>query len=170
MLTENQEKYLEKIPESKIAKIKPWDPRTKEIAEDLIAKIRSTEPALSVLWMGASALRIAGQNDIDMYICASEKDFQKYLSSLENIFGKPVSGISIIKWKLQINGFDVELYLTDPGTPSMREQIKVFEILKSDPALREAYERLKLRVNGLSFREYMRRKYEFFNELLKGNM
>ncbi len=58
------------------------------------------------------------------------------------------------------------MYLTDPTTPSMQEQIKTFEILKNDPKLLKEYEQIKLSADGQSFREYMRRKYEFFNKIL----
>jgi len=166
MLTENQEKYLRKIPEGGVIKIKPWDPEVKRAAEGLIAKIKSAEPGLGVLWMGASALGIAGQNDIDMYICSQAEDFWKHLARLKEVLGEPVAGISIMKWEMDIDGFGVELYLTDPSTPSMLEQIKVFEILKNDAVLLKEYEKIKLEANGVSFREYMRRKYKFFNRIL----
>ena len=64
------------------------------------------------------------------------------------------------------DNFDVELYLTDRNSPTLKEQIKTFEILRDNPKLQKEYEQIKLASNGLSFREYMRRKYEFFNKIL----
>lgn len=166
MLTPNQEKYLNKIPESVTVEVKPFDPKTHDVANEIIGQVKNVAPGLQVLFMGASALGIAGQNDIDIYICSPREDFDKYLPSLKELFGENRPSISIIKWELQRGGFDVELYLTDPDTPSMQEQIQVFEILRRNPDLLKEYESIKKSSDGASFREYMRRKYEFFNKIL----
>ena len=166
MLTENQEKYLLKIPTYKIVRIVPYDPKISGIVQEIKNKIANAGINLEVKFMGASALQISGQGDIDLYIFCPEKDFQIYVPKLEEIFGPKVQGISIIKWQLEKGGHEVEMYLTDPNTPSMQEQTKVFEILKNDPLLLEEYEEIKSSANGESFREYMKRKYEFFNRIL----
>ncbi len=166
MLTPNQEKYLQKIPESEKVLIKPFDSRATDVAADLLGEIKRIVPDFKVLFMGAAALGIAGQNDLDLYILCTEKDFAKYLPKLEQHFGPKIQGISIIKWEFTRDGFPVELYLTDPETPSMKEQIQLFELLKSSPNLRKEYEQIKLDSDGISFREYMRRKYDFFNRIL----
>lgn len=165
MLTLNQEKYLFKIPEDKKVRIVPYNPKVKEVVDDIKKKILDEGINLEVAHMGASALGISGQGDIDLYILCKEEDFHVYIPLLEKIFGSKVPGISINKWDLSINGFEIEMYLTDPKTPSMKEQIQVFEKLKSDKELLNEYESIKSSADGLSFREYMRRKYEFFNKI-----
>jgi len=167
MLTENQKEYLLKIPADKTVKIFPYDPKISSIVQDIKDKIVNAGINLEVKFMGASALGISGQGDIDLYILCPEKDFQAYLPRLEEIFGPKVRGITIIKWQLEKDGHEIEIYLTDPNTPSMQEQIKVFEILKNDPLLLKEYESIKSSADGQSFREYMKRKYEFFNRILK---
>jgi len=166
MLTENQEKYLLKIPEDKKVKIVPYNPRVKEVVVDIKSKITKEGIDLEVAHMGASALGISGQGDIDLYILCKEEDFDAYAPRLEKLFGPRVSGVSIYKWQLSIDGFEVEMYLTDPKTPSMKEQIDVFEKLKNNKELLKEYELIKSSANNLSFREYMGRKYEFFNKIL----
>lgn len=166
-LTEDQEKYLEKIPIDKKVKIVPFDPETPRIVDEIIGQVKNAVIDLEVKFMGASALGISGQGDIDLYILSPEKYFESYLPKLEEVFGPRVSGISIIKWELMRDGHEIEMYLTDPSTPSMQEQIKVFETLKNNPSLLKEYEEIKTSTNGQSFREYMRRKYEFFNKILK---
>src|SRR3989344_8953894 len=126
MLTENQEKYLLKIPEDKKVKIVPYNPRVKEVVVDIKSKITKEGIDLEVAHMGASALGIAGQGDIDLYILCKEEDFNLYIPRLEKLFGPRVSGISIYKWQLNIDGFEVEMCLADSRTPSMKEQISVF--------------------------------------------
>lgn len=119
--------------------------------------------------MGASALGIAGQSDIDIYICCPTEDFGKYVPKLKQVFGENKYGISIIKWELAREGFHVELYLTDPTMQSMQEHIKVFDILKGDQNLRKEYESIKLSADGFSLRRYRELKYEFFNRILGEN-
>ena len=165
MLTENQEKYLLKISEDKKVKIVPYDPKAKEVVVDIKNKIAKGGIDLEVAHMGASALEISGQGDIDLYILCKEEDFNMYAPRLEKLFGLKVSGISSYKWQLHINGFEIEMYLTDPKTPSMKEQIDVFEKLKNNKELLKEYESIKSSADNLSFREYMRLKYEFFNRI-----
>ena len=166
MLTENQEKYLLKIPEDKKVKIFPYNPKAKEIVADIKRKILEEGIDLEVAHMGASALEISGQGDIDLYVLCKEEDFDAYTPRLEKLFGLRISDISIYKWQLNIDGFEIEMYLTDPKTPSMKEQIDVFEKLKNNKELLKEYELIKLSADNLSFKEYMRRKYEFFNRIL----
>lgn len=166
MLTEAQIKYLTTIPDDKKITLKPFNPKGLEVAAKIIADIKAVEPDLGVLHMGASALGISGQGDIDLYILCNQEDFDTYLPLLEKIFGRKVSGISINKWNLNIDGFEIEIYLADPKTPSMKEQIDVFKKLKNNKELLGEYESIKSSASNLSFREYMRRKYEFFNKIL----
>jgi len=48
----------------------------------------------------------------------------------------------------------------------MKRQIRVFEILKNNERLLKEYEELKENMNGKSFREYQKRKYEFYHKIL----
>lgn len=167
MLTQNQEKYLLKIPEDKKVKIVAYNPKVKEVVNDIKRRVVEGGINLEVAHMGASALGISGQGDIDLYILCNQEDFNTYLPLLEKTFGPKVPGISINRWDLQIDGFEVEMYLTDLKTPSMKRQVDVFEKLKNNKELLREYESVKLSANNLSFREYMGRKYEFFNKILK---
>lgn len=165
MLNQNQEKYLLKIPEDKIFVLKPYDSKSVNVVENIKRLLSTAGVNLKVIWMGSLALGISGQGDIDLYILCDSVEFDKYVPIIEKVFGPRVYGISIYKWNLEIDGFEVEMYLTDPTTPSMIEQIHVFKKLKSDKNLLNEYELVKQSSNGLLFRDYMRKKYEFFNQL-----
>lgn len=168
MLTPNQQKYLLTIPEDKRAKINSFDPKVKETAEFLVQQIKSKLPDLEIFYGGASALGIAGQNDIDLNLLSVPEEYEKYLPSLIELFGQPAkSRPTLIKWKFEKNGFDVELYLTDRSSLALQEQIKTFKLLRDNPTYLKDYEQIKLSSDGLAFREYIRRKYEFFNRILK---
>ncbi|MFZ5932531.1 MAG: rRNA adenine N-6-methyltransferase family protein [Patescibacteria group bacterium] len=68
MITKNEEKYLAKIPSSKKVSIKPFDRQAKKAGELLVSKVKKALSRSKILFMGATALGIAGQNDIDIYV------------------------------------------------------------------------------------------------------
>jgi len=167
MLTKGELDYLSKIPEGKKVFIKPFDPKAKKVGNLIVSKIKKELPDLEVLFMGAAALEIAGQNDIDIYALADPKDFNKYLPTFENLFGKLAKQGKYVKktfieWKFKKNGYEVEVYLTEPP----ERQIRVFEILKSNKKLLKEYEDLKVSFDRKSYKDYQKAKYEFYNRIL----
>ncbi|MFH1528027.1 MAG: GrpB family protein [Bacteroidota bacterium] len=168
MLTKAQEKYLQTIPKDKIAEIKPWDPLIKMAALKLINCIKSAVPMLEVFYSGASALEISGQNDIDITIKCPLNDFGKYLPDLKIVLGEPDKiGKENIRWEpIYFDGYEAEVYMTDPNSPVLQEHIKIFELLKNKSALRQEYEQLKKECEGISYREYQKKKYEFYNRII----
>lgn len=167
MLTQDEKKFLQSILKDRKVKIIPFSQKAEKIAQAMIAKVKQALPELDVRHMGASDLGISGQPDLDIYALADPKDFDKYLPSLKKIFGKLKSSRpDSIAWEFEKEGYQVEFYLTDPNSPSMKKQIAVFEILKNDKRLLEEYEQLKAQMNGRSYREYQRKKYEFYHRIL----
>jgi hypothetical protein len=165
MLTLNQKKYIETIPKEKIAVIQPFNPKVKEIAAEIIEKIKNELPTSEIFFLGASALGVAGQNDIDITVVNDDVDVgEKTLQRLFGNFTKKNPGL--IKWEFRDVGFEVELYLTRAITPSLQEQIDTSNLLRNNHGLLREYENMKFASNGITFREYMGRKYEFFNRIL----
>ncbi len=168
MLLLNQEKYLETVPEDKIAKVVPFDPATQTTAQEIISEIREVLPGAEVFYIGSSALGIAGENDIDMTVMAYDR-FDEYMQVMGKMYGEPVHSNpsdGYIKWELERNGFPVELHLNDVISPNFQEQLDTQKILEGSESLRQEYERIKFEANGLSWKEYLRRKYEFWNRIL----
>ena len=167
MLTKDEESYLNKIPEDKIVNINPFDNRIIKTADEITASIIKIYPNLEIKHMGASALEISGQNDIDIYVFSDPIDFDKYLLGLTKLFGKPLHvHEKFIEWQFTKNGFDIEFYLTSKDSETMKKQIEVFKILRNDKNLLKGYEELKEGMNGKSFKEYQRKKYEFYHKIL----
>lgn len=167
MLTKEEKKYLARIPANKKIEIYPFDPKAKMVGNSIISKIKRNFPKSRVLFMGATALGIAGQNDVDIYILDKSKRFIRYLPILKNLFGEPLHiHETFIEWGFIEKGYPIQVYLTDPTSLSMQRQIKVFEILKNNSKLLEEYESLKLKFNGKKFRDYQKAKYEFYNRIL----
>lgn len=170
MLTWDEEDYLSKIPEDKKVFIQPYDGEIKKIADELIRKASAAVPGLEIKHIGASALEISGQGDIDIYIFSKPEDFDKHVPILISVFGEPKSRkYDSVAWKLNKNGHEIELYLTDPTSKPMQKQIAIFETLSKDKNLLDEYEKLKEGLNGKSFREYQRKKYEFYHRILDSN-
>lgn len=167
MLTSDEIDYLNKIPSDKVVKIYPYNPQVEKVVITIIDSIQQTYPSLEIIHMGASALKISGQNDLDIYAFSDPKDFNKYLPGIIEIFGEPLhKHETFCEWRFQQKGFDIELYLTAKNSKTMQKQIKVFETLKNDPALLKEYENLKSSMNGKSFKEYQEKKYEFYHKIL----
>lgn len=172
MITEAQEKYLASLPDGKVIEVKPFDPHVQEVAKNIIAQIKEALPDAVFHFGGAAALGIAGQNDIDISISYDLSEYDRYFSVLEKLFGPPSRiGTSpknkSVKWEFKRDGFDVELYMSLKDSPASQEQIKTFEILSKSKELRDAYEQTKLPYGPIDFKEYMRKKYEFFNKILE---
>ena len=167
MITQDEKNFLKTIPVSKKVSVKPFDPKAKTVGNSILSKIKREFPDLEVLFMGATALEIAGQNDIDIYALSVPSDFSKYLPTFEKLFGKPLhSHETFIEWKFNENNYPIELYLTDSNSSSMQRQIKVFKILKSNKDLLKEYKKLKSKFDGKSFKDYQKAKYKFYNNLL----
>lgn len=166
MLTQDEEKFLATIPEDKLIEIRPYDPQIKKVVDQLISEVKLIIPEADIHFMGASALELAGQNDIDLYLFSSPEQIAIFRDKLIPLFGKPSLDKSFVEWDFLRDGFNVEFYITDPNTESMQRQIKVFNLLSSHEEFRDEYETMKLKYNGRSFREYQRLKYEFYNRIL----
>lgn len=167
MLTENQKRYLSKISDDQMVAVAPWDARGLEIAKKIINEIKTVAPDNEVIFIGSLPLRIAGQKDIDLSVLSPAKDFPIHQPKLEAAFGKPDKlGVTSIGWHFVREGFDVGIYLTDPKTSSVQEQIDIFNLLKNNPALLKEYEQIKLSAAHKSYKEYQIAKYEFYNRVL----
>lgn len=169
MLSEAQGRYIRTIPEEKITHIEPFNEADRDIAEAVIEQIKHLAPNLEVRLLGSTGLGIAGQRDLDIYALVDSAKFTNFLPVLVQLFGEPTHQHSEnVEWLIRRKGREIELYLTDPTSSSMKEQLDTFELLASDEHLRKEYEDIKLRASGKSAREYQAAKYEFFNRILEG--
>jgi GrpB-like predicted nucleotidyltransferase (UPF0157 family) len=155
MIRDVEAKFLEKIPEDQIVEVVPWDPKGLQIAEGVIADIKSVDPEADIIFIGSLPLRIAGQRDIDLSILSQESNFPTHRQKLETVFGQPDKlGKTSIAWHFNRHGYEVGIYLTDPITSEVQRQIDVFNLLKNNPNLLKEYEQIKLSAKDKSYREY----------------
>src|SRR4051812_41510271 len=121
MLTEGQKNYLEKLSIERAhnpISIRPFDTRIPALAENVINQICEMLPQADVRFMGASALGISGQNDIDIYILCFESNREESASQLSKIFGE----IKNKKWNWFRDGIEISVYLSDPEDNKFKEQ------------------------------------------------
>jgi len=167
-LTEGQIKYLATIPDEKKMIVKPFNPRGLDIANQVIANIKSVEPNLEVLLLGSLPLKISGQEDIDISAFCIKSEQPKHFDNFKKLFGEPTrQGKNSIGWDFEKDGFSVSVWLTDPTAETTKAQVEVFNLLKNNPELLREYEKIKEEAKDLSYKEYQRRKYEFYNRILK---
>ncbi|MCR4277723.1 MAG: GrpB family protein [Candidatus Berkelbacteria bacterium] len=168
MLTPAQEGYLATVREERIAHIHPFDPETQMTAQEIIGEVKSDHPNTEIYYIGSSKLGIAGENDIDLSIFVG-KDFEDCLSRLARRYGEPTHRSrksNYVNWEFIRNGFPIELHLGDFVDAGFKEQLATQKILENDGKLRKEYEKLKLQCDGLPWKEYLIKKYEFWNRIL----
>jgi hypothetical protein len=167
MLTEGQIKYLSTIPDDKRMVVKPFNPKGFEIADEVISSIQSAEPGLEVLLLGSLSLKISGQEDIDISAFCKKDDQVNHIDSFKKLFGEPTRiGKNSTAWDFEKEGFSVSVWLTDPTAQTTIDQVKVFNILKNDSALRDKYQKIKEEAQDLPYKQYQIKKYEFYNRII----
>lgn len=165
MLTEGQQNYLLKLDPERANTpvfVNTFDPRTKVIAKEIMGKIKNEIPDADIRFMGASALGISGQNDVDIYIICPHDIKENYLFKLKPVFGEQIKN----KWQWEEEEIEVSVYLSDPTDQKFQEQLDIFDLLKNDHKILQEYEKLKEQMNGKSYKEYQVAKYEFYNRVL----
>jgi hypothetical protein len=167
MLTEGQIKYLSTVPDDKRMVVKPFNPRGLEIADEIISRIKVVEPELEALLLGSLPLRISGQEDIDISVFCIKDEQVNHIDSFKKLFGEPTRiGKNSTAWDFEREGFSVSVWLTDPTAQTTIDQVKVFNILKSDSTLRAEYQKIKEEAQDLPYKQYQIKKYEFYNRIL----
>lgn len=165
MLTLGQKDYLSKLDSARAnssVQIKPYDPHTRIVAQKVIKIIKEKIPDADVRFMGASALGIAGQNDIDLYVICVDAQNKQYTSILRNIFGEKIKN----KWHWFEDGYEISVYLSDPNEKKFKEQLDIFAAFQNNPIILKEYEKLKISMDGATYRDYQIVKYEFYNRVL----
>lgn len=147
--------------------VKPFNPKGLDIANRIISSIKSIEPNLEVLLLGSLPLKISGQEDIDINAFCIRSEQSKYMDNFKKLFGEPTrQGKNSTGWDFEEEGFSVSVWLTDPTTETTKAQIQVFNMLKDNPSLLKEYEVIKEEAKNLPYKEYQKRKYEFYNRIL----
>lgn len=170
MLTKKQEKWVQHLSDESVISIVPFDINCNSQFDKIKSLIQSKlGEQQRVEHRGASSLGISGQDEIDIHIPIPEKDFDIFFTPLSELFG-PARGhypLERARFNTFVDGKKIEIFLINEESPAWLEGKKFYELLKSNPEALEQYRILKESLNGLTTREYYRRKLEFMNEILE---
>ncbi|MDD2758245.1 MAG: GrpB family protein [Patescibacteria group bacterium] len=168
MLTTEQRKWVNHLSDTNKISIVPFSPKTKKIFKLIKKDLTKILGKTRISLRGSTALGIAGQGEIDLYIPTSEKNFNAYLDKLIKHLGQagsiyPLRRVRFVKY---IDGIKIEIFLINKNHSDWKNLLRFEKILKSSPSALKRYERLKLQNNGSSLRDYYTKKIEFMNKIL----
>ncbi len=169
MLLPEQEKWIAHLSDQDRITIVPFDPtaqvKFEAVKQKIIAALGSD---YRVEHRGATSLGISGQDEIDIYIPVPENEFNALLAPLTSLFGDPHSlyPLNRARFVTQEGGKPVTVFLINTACDAWLRGVKFENYLGSHPDMLDAYRRLKEAGDGLSVREYYRRKTEFINAIL----
>lgn len=169
MLTEEQEKWIVHLSDVDKITIIPFDPTAEEKFKKVKEKVQGVlGKKLPVEHHGATSLGISGQDEIDIYIPVPSSEFNSRIRHLRDIFGKPRSlyPLQRARFVTEEDGKHIDVFLINANHNDWGNLNRFESYLRSHPEALEDYRRLKENGDGLSGREYYRRKTEFFNEIL----
>lgn len=169
MLTAEQEKWIAHLSDKNKISIFPFDPTAEEKFRKVKRRIQDTVgKEIPVVHRGATSLGISGQDEIDVYVPIQQVRFDSLLIPLKRVFGEPKSlyPLQRARFITEEDKKHIDVFLINEDDEGWRNGV-LFEIyLRSHSKALEDYRKLKEDGNGLSVREYYRRKLEFFNEIL----
>lgn len=170
MITSDQQKWIDHLSDKDKIVIKPYDPSCNKKFEKVKVKIQSVlGNKTEIKHCGATSLKISGQDEIDVYIPVIQKDFNNYIPKLTQLFGKPRSHYPLerARFVTEVDTKHIDVFLINSESEGWINSVKFENYLRNNTESLEKYKKLKENGNGLSVREYYRRKIEFINEILE---
>ncbi|MDQ3099444.1 MAG: hypothetical protein M3Q44_06895 [bacterium] len=148
--------------------IEPFSQQVRDTGNKLVRKIKKNLPDLTVHFVGSPVFGIPGQRDVDLYVECLPKTFGQNLPVMISLFGTPQkTREKFYEWHFIENDCAIEILFGDPSLPIFTETLKVCRIIGSKREYINEYAKIKMESNGVSLREYKRRRLLFFNRLLK---
>ena len=169
MLSPDQGNWIDSLSDESKVKIVPYDKSCQEKFEQVRNLIWSKLGKIQVEHCGATSLGISGQDEIDVYVPVSPELFNSYITTLTGLFGEtgshyPLRRARFTNYKL---GKRVDVFVINKQHIDWLNSTRFENYLKHNRDALWAYEKIKESGNGLSTREYYRRKIEFINDILE---
>ena len=161
--------YFERFSDTELVVLVPYDPALETLAQRYMARLREmVGPGPDIEHRGATALRIIGKGELDLYVRADVELFPSVLDTLQAALGAPGSlEPHRARFNDQVEGIEVEVMLVDKDHPEELAGRLVFHYLQAQPEAAEAYAEVKRRYASISRREYYRQKHRFLRSILK---
>lgn len=158
--------YSDKYTDKPV-RIIPFNPKSKQVANEYIKKIRSLllKYKVNFLLRGSTAYEIAGKGEIEIGVYPKEKEWKEVLGTLKSHFGT-IDNLeeNYARFNNKLGGFEIEVILLK-GHDAVIDK-KLTEYLKNSPELLQEYEKIK-RKYSYSKREYMIHKNDFLEGIVK---
>lgn len=146
----------------------PYNPKSEEIARKVTKEITTQLKEVTVEFVGSAALKLPGDKDIDLYIPTTLENIKKIEKVLTTLFGAPAKNRKTFsEWNFQRDDFNIELMLINRTDSAYIDQKIVYVMLNKDKKTREEYKQIKLSSQGISMREYQKRRMSFYNNLVE---
>lgn len=169
MITKDQQKWLNHLSDTDKIIIKPYDPKSSLIFNEVKKKVIGALGKVRILERGASYLGISGQDEIDIYVPVSPENFDKYVEKMTKVFGKPGSNYPLIRARFRIPGYEkhIDVFVINKEDKGWTDSEALTKYLKTHKKVLVEYRKLKEEGNGLSTKEYYTKKIIFINKILK---
>lgn len=168
MITKDQQKWLDHLRTDDEIVIKPFDPESPKIFEEIKDRVVDALGEVRVEHRGASALGISGQDEIDIYVPVAPNDFDGTVTKMSSAFGEPRSNYPLVRARFHLEGYEKNIdvfVINEEDAGWVDSEIFTNWLLTHKEALEE-YKKMKERGAGLSTKEYYTRKIEFINGVL----
>jgi GrpB-like predicted nucleotidyltransferase (UPF0157 family) len=150
-------------------KIVSYDPQTERLFGIIKKKIQDVlGEDVEVEHCGASSFGISGQDEIDVSIVTSHDNFGEYVTKLDAAAVGEVAAWyeERVRFKVNEEGKKIDLKIIDKDHLGYLRGKAFEDYLRSHPEDLERYRVLKEASDGLTTKEYYRRKIEFINEIV----
>ncbi|PIZ43238.1 hypothetical protein COY33_01875 [candidate division WWE3 bacterium CG_4_10_14_0_2_um_filter_42_7] len=165
-LPEFKKEYFEKFSTKQVL-IKPYDPKSKVIAQEYVNKLKSLLEGFDfeIAHRGSTAFGISGKGDIEIGVYPAENCWYQLLEKLINHY-KSVGCLenNYARFNDVYDNFEIEVILMK-GHEAIVDK-KIARYLKEHPPLLKKYEKLKVE-SSFSKRNYQIQKDLFFRKNAK---
>jgi len=169
MLTSEQEVWINHLSDTDCVHIIPYDTKAPEIFERIRKRIRSIlSDTYPIEHHGATSLGISGQDEVDIYIPVPPEHFDSVVARLSRELGEPgsVYAGNRARFTLFEERKRIDIFPINREHENWKATLAFERHLRTHADELDRYRDLKESGNGLSVREYYRRKYEFIDTIL----
>jgi LmbE family N-acetylglucosaminyl deacetylase len=127
-----------------IVTIQPYSRKQGNLANRIIRRIRTALPNAACQLIGSTGLKLSGQGDIDLIVSCIPNQIDNYSATISALYGRPDSiHKNFVQWKLQIDGYEVDLDLMTFDHPRNLVQSSLFRMFETSEERKAAYEQFK---------------------------
>jgi len=167
-LTAKQKKWIDHLSNENKIVIVPFDKNAEGIFQRVKKIIQKNTDIEEVIHAGATALKISGQDEIDIFVPILNNQFKKYIKEFSQLFGDPKSIYEgdRVRFTFKKQNKRIDVFLINKRKANWKNHIIFETYLKTHPKELVRYKKLKEQGRGLSTREYYEQKIKYINKIL----